>query len=508
MKPSVRSQLNLEALEERAVPAVTAVVDTDGDLNITGAPTGALVLTLTANETYSLTDGGGGVVITGGPMASGDVIFDLDFAGTGNDTITVNFATFSMGQNFIIDSGTGLDTVTLNGSGTIPGNIEFSNVNVVEFPMNIVYGGDITVDAEAESENEDIDFNRATIAGNVTLLTGNGTDDIDLIRSLFNGNLNIDTGSGNDDIDLTMGTTVRGDMNVLTGNGDDDITINFGNLNFLGVDAGFGNDDLILLGGTTINGNLHTWGVNTLDVPSTAVIGGTVGIDSNDENRVGTYDFDGTFVGGNIYIYSGNLEDTVNIINGTFVGGEVGLSLGNAIGGAVDNEVTLDGNSVISRNLIVYGGSGADSIDLDGNIFGSVFLRLGTGTNTVEADGIIEGSFEFIGGGGTDSATVTNYVGGNLFFNLGGGSNTVDMTMISEGAQIYYMGGSGVDSVTFDGNALRARLFAFLQGSNDTFVLGTSARLSFLYVDFGSGFDTFTNMLFFVPFRHYLRNLP
>jgi hypothetical protein len=66
----------------------------------------------------------------------------------------------------------------------------------------------------------------------------------------------------------------------------------------------------------------------------------------------------------------------------------------------------------------------------------------------------------------------------------------------------------GGDSVTFDGSVPNGRANFQLGAGSDSFELGVNTNLSFLYIDFGPGTDTFTNNSGATQPRLLLQNLP
>ncbi len=298
-----------------------------------------------------------------------------------------------------------------------------------------------------------------------------------------------------DSVTFDLGAnSMNGGISVSTGSGDDIVTIT--------STGGF------------IGGNVTTTAVDF--VGATLVnIGGNVLINNQNSSGATFVTFDGGSVGGNFTALgrSGGSALDLNSValggffGGTPVGGNVFVNFNN-VG---TNRFNLDPTSAIGGNLTYLGGNGNDSITLEGAIGNSVSLNLGGGTNDLlaSAGSLIGGNLAMVSGLGTDSVSFGGTIGRNLYFNLGGGANTLDFTGVSGGSAFTYIGGFGVDSVTFGfgANAQRARLFLNLSLGDDFFELGTGAITS-LFADFGFGSDTFMNSVGLFTFPATLRNLP
>jgi hypothetical protein len=384
-----RLRLCIEQLEDRCCPTVSAMVDTAGNVNITGAPDGLVNINLTNDATYAITDNGVAVPITGAPtgQAPGAVIAILSYSTSsfesapGNDTITVNLNGFRMGGGLGVNMGKGLDTLNVNG--------------------NAVLGG-------------------------------------------------------------------------------------------------------------TVPANIIGLGVNTLLVQN-ANVGGTIKIDSSRETQPGDFRLVNDVINGDVNIKSSNDRDNVTVDN-TTIGRDLLLSLSDTTGGSA-NALTLTSTSTVGRNLVFLSGAGGGTAVLDGTISGSATLNMGFGLDSVSLTGSIGSNLTLLAGHGVNLVTLdaASFVGGNVFMNLNNGLNFVDFEGSIGGTSLTYMGGSGVDNVTFNAFAPQVRATALLGANNDSFILGANTSLAALLVDFGShtlgGMNSFTNLLGVHPFPITLRNL-
>jgi hypothetical protein len=230
-----------------------------------------------------------------------------------------------------------------------------------------------------------------------------------------------------------------------------------------------GNDVLNLsgVGGTTIGGNLTINRFNNVDL-NTDSIGGNFLYNAFGEGTNNTVDLVGTTVGGFFNYVGGNGTDGIVLGAATTVGGSATINFGNSVGG------------ISSFDLL--------------------------------ATGVIGGSLSVIGSNlGTDDIDLEGFVGGNVLLNLGGGANDVDTvaaTTVFGGQSFNYIGGAGVDDVTYAVSAAsnRLRVTAQLGAGADFFrFLGNLQAPSFAFIDFGAGVDTVTGVINF-PFT--FLNLP
>ncbi len=296
-----------------------------------------------------------------------------------------------------------------------------------------------------------------------------------------------------------------GNVNILLPSaGADSVGIDFGGFSMggnLNIDVGQGNDTVSIgsLFGFpgTIPGDVRVSGANNqlFGIVENALIGGNLTVLSHMENVSTNYFLDGAFIGGNVSILAGNLDDNITFgqLAPTIIGGSFQATLGNG----TNNIVVLAGSSV-GGNVTAIGGDQNDAVTLDGDIGGNAYLALNNGTNNLILGGSVGSNLTMIAGSGDDNVTFPGAVGGNVYLSLGGAfmaGNVVnfDTTATVGGSSFSYFGGSGADSLTFNGSAPLARVYSSLGAGADTFTLGTMSPLAFLYVDFGAGDDVLVN---------------
>jgi len=154
MSPKNRTRLCLEALEDRAVPAVTYTLDGSGNLTVTGQ---------TANPTYTITSTAVAVTIMDGLSSQMFVV-------AGNLTVNLQMTNAAPRFNYSpgVDSGgavsltvTSLGPLGLCAAGSVAG------VNVLG-PLSITTGG----------ANDNIDVSNLDIHGGLTVNSAGGFDTV------------------------------------------------------------------------------------------------------------------------------------------------------------------------------------------------------------------------------------------------------------------------------------------------------------------------------------------
>jgi len=221
----------------------------------------------------------------------------------------------------------------------------------------------------------------------------------------------------------------------------------------------------------------------------------------------------GTTVGGNLILNKFNIATTST---GDTIGGSL---MFNDVGEALVNTLTLT-DSTIGNDLFYVGGNRGDVINLAGTTptvgrnvnvnFGTQFTAdTSTLSQAAGATSLIGGSVFVTGGNlGTETVTLAGAVGGSVIANLGGGTNTMIVTGLFSGPSFSYIGGAGVDTITYSplAGSTRAHFTAFLGASNDSVTFGNPATNPlFAFIDFGAGADT---VLGLINFPHTFLNLP
>jgi len=340
-----------ELLETRVLPSAIAAasgskltVSTDadaGDLQIEQVTGGVKV---TALNGTTLTVGGNVVAdatfngVTQLTLNLGEGDDTINFAGNlnlktvainlgdGNNVLTVG-AGFSVSSKLTINSGTGADQITLNGT------------TGKSLAINTGIG------------NDEVSLYGTSFSSTASINTGAGADvvTIDQIsvsaNANFSNNLTITTGEDNDTVSISNATTKKVSINT----GDDDDTINLNTVNAggtLSIQAGAGADDLNLNAVTeTQNGsNTLSLGTGADDVViASSSFAGNVSIDL------------GTGI-----VNTLTIDDTA--FNGTFsltANGGVGLSgVGDVIN--IETDTSLLGATTFAKAVKLKVGAAAD----------------------------------------------------------------------------------------------------------------------------------------------------
>ncbi len=285
-------------------------------------------------------------------------------------------------------------------------------------------------------------------------------------------------------------------IDIPEANGADSIGIDLGGFpmtNNLLVEIGAGDDTLTITDSSFIAGDVVGFGVNQLDFTATTTVGGSVYVDTSNENIVGgaTYDLTDVTVLTHVLVITGTSNETV--ILSSPVGQNVYLDLGNGM-----NTFMPPSTAPIGGSLTYLGGSGMDMVTLGSDIGGHAHINLGGGSNTLSLPGgsTINGSLQVIGGSGDDDfVTFAGTVEQDVMINFGGGLNRVNFQGAANGRLFMYFGGSGIDRVRLNGDAGGAFHYLSFGGGDDELEVGFLASLSFLYADMGAGNDTFNDLL-------------
>jgi hypothetical protein len=229
-----------------------------------------------------------------------------------------------------------------------------------------------------------------------------------------------------------------------------------------------GNDDtgvVIDLNGQTAPGDvLASLGGGTNDLK---VLGGTGG---------------GT-VTGYLAVSGGQGADSVTLGDGTnalTVGGATAVGLDGGVADALEvsgavtlkgslfttfvNSITLDDGSTLQRSAILVGGSGSNTVNLNGTINGSVLFFGSARSDAVDELNVngsvggsltayLDGVFGLFGYGGNDKATINGSVGGPVYLDAGGGADSVTFTKnatLSTSASNVVNLGAGDDTFTLE----------------------------------------------------------
>jgi hypothetical protein len=429
-----RVRLHVESLEDRCVPASTAVVSA-GVLTITGDATNV-------NQNITITE------VVNVPAANGTYNVTI----TDNGSTVVN-QTLSGIHSIVINSGAGSDTVTLNGTtsaGTtltnslsITGNGALT-VNMGTGGAGFNVAGPTTITNAGGTGPLNVNITGVgTTLGTTSITSDNSACNISINNGVnIAGTLTLTGGAANDKFSLgttgSTGVNVTGAVTVTGNTGGDNLTIGqssvastIGALTTTSVDS-------VTLSDTTVNGNVTTTtsGNQTFNAESgTIKILGSVSINATGANSSVSSSIAFTTISNFLSVTSGNGIDDITVAEATHIGGNFGFGLGGSGNGTDD--VTIYENSTIGGSLVVNG-TGALDFNLATSEGGSVgaFVSLNeTGANsTVHAtvgtssSNTNIGSFFSVTSGGTgtsnnDSITLTNVnVGGNFGAGLGNGN--------------------------------------------------------------------------------------
>jgi len=446
-----KTNLNLEGLTDRVVPAVAGISFYNGTLSIR-------------------LDNQGGTLNVFGGTATNASNFKLDFGGKPIG----NASGYNVTNAINITGGNGKDTVAFAPQAAaayrIPGNL---NINLGN--------GDDTITTKGAF----------AVNGSANINVGNGTDAINFSNNAagdsttVNGNLTVNMLAGSDTLTATLGSlTVNGFTTI---NGGNDVQLNNASATGVGV----------LLNSLTINSTAGETIANSLDMGvKTQLRGNLVFISGSFSDDVA---IDGSTILGNATINLGQGDNTVNISKTT--DSTINGSLTVISGNGVDNiEFTNAADTTVSGSVTLNLGNGGNIVTLDGTggslIGGALTILAGTGDDAVTIGSA--GKLFSING----SASITL---GNSITTTAGGGNELTFASTQIGGNLSYVGGTGADTVTFTddtvANVVGGRVSANMGGGADTFEIdsgaagaGTTAFGS-LYLDFGvgSGPDKFTN---------------
>jgi hypothetical protein len=323
------------------------------------------------------------------------------------------------------------------------------------------------------------------------------------------------TTSGFANISINLLATDAGPFTYdLTGPRGGDVTLNINNAlaRTVNVDDGAG-----IVGNLFVRGGAGALTVVELNNP--LIVGGNASFQSGLALDTLSFGVAGTVIGGSLSINRMNFVTTSanDVIGGSLYFNDSGES-------PVINTLTLTDTTV--GGIFTYvGGNRGDIITLAGTtptIAGLVSVNFGTQlaadtslfTQAAGATSIIGGSVYITGGSlGTETVVLAGTVAGtSIFLNLGSalgaGPNTAIITCLFAGSSFFYLGGAGIDSITYAllAGSNNARFTALLGADNDSVTFGNPlTNPSYAYIDFGAGADT---VLGLINFPFYFVNLP
>jgi hypothetical protein len=274
--------------------------------------------------------------------------------------------------------------------------------------------------------------------------------------------------SANDDavtIDL-KGLTAPRNVVANLGDGTNSLTLDNGTVKGSVSVLGGAGTDTVTLGGTaavTVDGNanfnLGDAADDVLHLGKATVEGWLSAVAANDI----TLD-DASTVGHGVWILGGTGGNTVSL-NGTVEGSVAFIA---PWGSTAGSDVTIAGT--VDGGVTVQGSSQADTLTVTGDIGGSLRASLGGGDDTASIGGTVTGNLILDGGAGNDTLTLSGLVGGR--------------TSVT--------GGAGDDKFTVAATAdLTGNATVNLGAGNDTCTVDDAATIATLVVNGGSGTDTF-----------------
>ncbi|MGI6853617.1 autotransporter [Mesorhizobium sp. 1B3] len=356
---------------------------------------------------------------------SGGTIFGSVLGQGGGNTYLMSGGTID-GSIF---AGSQDDTVTIEGSATINGNVAsvFDAVGLEDGNDRfIMIGGVLNAAVSGGAGNDIIDFRGGVVD---SFLEGNeGDDQLFISGGLITSDVYGD--DGNDEIAVSGG---RIDGSLLAGSGDDRVTISGGaNIRggtgsdgevsvlvagpFNAVDLGDGDDRLEMTGGTVAGSVAGGIGNDTIAISGGTIDSFVAGDEDNDAISVS-----GGFIAGDVRGDDGT--DSVTVSGGTIAGGleaeSVTLNGGTILGdisGLGPNTLTINGTNVADPlNLsdgVVFSGTGANAIITDTDLAaGGTKTQVFNGFNLVASDNSTLG----FGPGPQDIGTLNLTNGSTLF---------------------------------------------------------------------------------------------
>jgi hypothetical protein len=269
--------------------------------------------------------------------------------------------------------------------------------------------------------------------------------DVDLGTFTLAGNLSVNLGGGTNTATVTDGT-ISGRLTVLGGSGTDAVTLGGTGTLSVGKDTliGFGaagNDSLTLDSGVSLSGNLITEDANNLTLAKGSSVAKTLPILGGSAGN--TIDVEGT-VGQDLAVlnpfFGGNQQSSTALTLGAAASvGQDLVFINSPFGNGLGSQLTTKAGSKVGHDLVYLGSGQGDVVDLAGSIGNNAVLALWGGNNkaTLESGASVAGHAAFLFGNGNNSLTVDGTVG------TSGNTDTA----------LLVLGGRGNDTVTLHGSA-------------------------------------------------------
>jgi hypothetical protein len=309
MKKNYSIRPAVEVLSDRTVPAL--LLQLDGGGNLTGI--------------FGVPDG------------------DVDLLFTADDEVNV------------VEDGNDLGTYAMPGNLTVSlGNVVAGTLLNIDFAGSSM-SGSLKATLGNSTGGYDVDVVDGTIAGSLSIRTGNGADTVGVTDMTIGGNLAVDTNNGGDIIALD-GVTVEGNANVADAGvsvvgsdieGSFAFTLAEGLSTTVGVDA-----DSSILGNASFTFNR---GGDTLNLSGTVQGNAVVRMNGGDDDML----FDGTVLGSFTYV-GGSRAASLGLSDDLAIEGFIGGNFTASLNGG-DDEVAFDGATILGSSISVLGGTGDDT---------------------------------------------------------------------------------------------------------------------------------------------------
>jgi VCBS repeat-containing protein len=407
-------------------------------------------------------DAGNDIIYMGGNLTASDQID----GGTGTDIVVLN-GDYSGG--LVFNATTMVNVESLNLTAGHSYNLTMDNATVAAGQTLGVHGGmlgagDVLIfDGSADTTGGNFIVNGG--AGNDILTGGNGND-------LFRSGAGVDTiqgGGGNDRVDFLGNFTAADSFNG--GAGDDTVRLqgDYSGGVTLGATTWVSVEKLELVAGHSYNLTMNA---------ATVAAGDTLTVLAGALVAANSVTFDGSADSGNFVIYSGAGNDVLTGGSGNdFFHPGVGNDTIHAGGG--DDVISMVAGLTAADSI--DGGSGNDTVYLNGNYSGGVTFTATTMTNIERVTLEAGHSYNLT----IDNATVA--AGQTMTFagdNLGAADSFVfDGSHDTSGGALVILGGAGNDTLTGgSGNDL-------IEAHNGTNIITGGGGADTLYG--GSGADTF-----------------
>ncbi|MGF1580390.1 MAG: hypothetical protein ACFCD0_13595 [Gemmataceae bacterium] len=428
----VRTNLSLETLEDRAVPALIAV-------------------------TYNVETGTDAQFIISGDDQDNEVTVQTDVAENGDYFVLVSSDT-----DFVFNTNTGeLDTILafkIPAGATPEMLIQMSKGedSVTVSPLLPGTDGDLPGDLTINGQGQDdtILVENTDVGGTLTITGNGGSDDVTVIGGSDNGvegDVDIKTNGGNDTVTLTD-LEVDGDLDVDASKGNDDVSL-------VGVDVG---------GDTSIDTGAKNGSDNDDVTISDSTFDGDLTVDTavNDGNDDGpdtdTVTIGSTFVGGDVHIKTGEKNDTVDISD-TEIYGSLTINTTSGNGDQADTVVLTNvdlsdppgNNPPMVGGLTITTGNGDDIVDISDFTMdtGAAEITTGNDDDTVVLDQFVVNTARF----GKMGQTKVNTGNGDDFVDVDDSRFTGDARFIT---------GSGDDDLNVEASYFAKKLIANVKSSN------------------------------------------